>query len=103
GPPPAPAPPPGGARGRAAAPAAKPKRTPARLGGLWPDIWVLIKPRRGLFAIGFVLMVITRVAGLVPPASTKFVVDDVIGKRHTELLGPIVLGVMGATLVQGVT
>src|SRR5262245_62046215 len=100
---PRPATSPAGAPGGAAAPAAKPKLTPARLRELWPDIWVLIKPRRGLFAIGFVLMVINRVAGLVLPASTKFVVDDVIGKRHTELLGPIVLGVMGATLVQGVT
>ena len=91
-------------RGRAAdgrAPA--PPLTPERLRALWPDIWALVRPRRWLFALGFVLMVINRVSGMVLPASTKFVIDDVIGKRHLTALGPIVLGVMAATLVQGVT
>jgi subfamily B ATP-binding cassette protein MsbA len=36
-----------------------------------PEIWRLIRPRRGLLALGFVLMVINRVSGLVLPASTK--------------------------------
>ncbi|TMQ71426.1 MAG: ABC transporter ATP-binding protein, partial [Candidatus Eisenbacteria bacterium] len=80
-----------------------PPITPERLRALWPDIWALIRPRRGLFLLGLVLMAINRVAGLVLPASTKFVIDDVIGKRHVSMLAPIVLAVVGATLVQGVT
>jgi ABC-type bacteriocin/lantibiotic exporter with double-glycine peptidase domain len=64
-----------------------------------PDIWVLIKPRRGLLALGFVLMAINRVSGLVLPASTKYFLDDVIGKKHAYLLTPIVLSILGATLV----
>jgi len=92
-----------GAGSAAGAAGQKPSLTPERLRALWPDIWALVRPRRGLFAIGFVLMVINRIAGLVLPASTKFVVDDVIGKRHTELLAPIVLAGVGATLVQGIT
>jgi ABC-type multidrug transport system fused ATPase/permease subunit len=68
-----------------------------------PDVWALIKPRRGLLALGFVLMAINRVSGLVLPASTKYFVDNVIGKREVSLLTPIVLGVLGATILQGLT
>src|SRR5712672_3764103 len=68
-----------------------------------PDVWALIKPRRGLLAIGFVLMAVNRVAGLVLPASTKYFVDNVVSKREVELLTPIVLAVLAATLLQGLT
>src|SRR6202795_2696649 len=68
-----------------------------------PDVWTLIKPRRGLLALGFVLMAVNRVAGLVLPASTKYFVDNVIGKRQIQLLTPIVLAVLGATILQGLT
>src|SRR5258708_7117880 len=68
-----------------------------------PDVWALIKPRRGLLALGFVLMAVNRVAGLVLPASTKYFVDNVIGKRQVQLLTPIVLAVLAATLLQGLT
>jgi len=68
-----------------------------------PDVWALIKPRRGLLALGFVLMAVNRVAGLVLPASTKYFVDNVIGKRQIQLLTPIVLAVLAATILQGLT
>jgi subfamily B ATP-binding cassette protein MsbA len=68
-----------------------------------PDVWALIKPRRGLLALGFVLMAVNRVAGLVLPASTKYFVDNVISKRQVQLLTPIVLAVLGATILQGLT
>jgi ABC-type multidrug transport system fused ATPase/permease subunit len=68
-----------------------------------PDVWALIKPRRGLLALGFVLMAINRVSGLVLPASAKYFLDDVIGKRHAYLLTPIVLAILAATMVQGLT
>lgn len=68
-----------------------------------PEVWSLIRPRRRLLAFGFVLMVINRVTGLVLPASTKFLVDDVIGKRQANLLLPLVSAVLGATLLQGIT
>jgi subfamily B ATP-binding cassette protein MsbA len=89
--------------GSRAARGPSPPLTPERLRVLWPDIWALIRPRRGLFVLGFFLMTINRVSGLILPASTKFVIDDVIGKRHVSLLGPIVLGVVVATMVQGLT
>ncbi len=68
-----------------------------------PEVWVLIRPRRRLLALGFFLMVINRVTGLVLPASTKFLVDDVIGKHRTSLLMPLVGAVLLSTLVQGLT
>ena len=74
-----------------------------RLRALLPDIWELVRPRRGLLAIGMVLMAINRVSGLVLPASTKYLVDDIIGKRHYALLRPLILAVVAATVVQGIT
>jgi len=68
-----------------------------------PDVWALMKPRSGLLILGFGLMVINRVSGLVLPASAKYFLDDVIGKHQTRLLTPIVLVVLGATIIQGLT
>jgi subfamily B ATP-binding cassette protein MsbA len=48
-------------------------------------------------------MAVNRVSGLVLPASTKYLIDGVIGKRQIHLLGTIVLVVIAATAVQGVT
>jgi ABC-type multidrug transport system fused ATPase/permease subunit len=68
-----------------------------------PEIWRLIHPRRGLLALGLLLMAINRVSGLVLPASAKYFLDGVIGKRQIHLLTPIVLSILAATLVQGLT
>jgi len=66
-----------------------------------PEIWALIQPRRGILALGFLLMAVNRICGLVLPASTKFLVDDVITHRQRQLLLPIVGAVVGATVIQG--
>jgi ABC-type multidrug transport system fused ATPase/permease subunit len=68
-----------------------------------PHVWALIKPRRGILASGLLLMAVNRVSGLILPASTKYLVDDVIGKHHIRLLTPIVLAVLAATVIQGLT
>jgi subfamily B ATP-binding cassette protein MsbA len=70
---------------------------------LLPDIWALIKPRRGILALGFVLMAINRLSGLILPATTKYLVDNVFLKHQTSLLAPIVAVVLAATVVQGLT
>src|SRR5580693_5477052 len=70
---------------------------------LLPDVLALLKPRRGILALGFVLMIINRSSGLILPASTKYLVDDVINKKQTNLLLPIVIAVIAATIVQGLT
>jgi len=79
------------------------KRSSERLRELWPDIKELIRPRRGMLALGFLLMLIGRPCGLVLPASTRYLVDDVIGKKQIHLLLPLVLAVMAATIIQGIT
>ena len=85
-----------------------PKETPKksaseRLRELWPDIRELIRPRRRILAFGFVLMIVGRICGLVLPASTRYLIDDVIAKKHLQLLLPLVLIVVAATIIQGVT
>jgi subfamily B ATP-binding cassette protein MsbA len=62
-----------------------------------------MKPRRGLLAAGFVLMVVNRVAGLVLPYSSRFLVDDIIGKHRQEMLLPLISIILGATAVQGIS
>jgi subfamily B ATP-binding cassette protein MsbA len=74
-----------------------------RLRAVMPELWSLVAPRKGLLALGLGLMAVNRVSGLVLPASTKFLLDDVIGKHHAELLPRLVGAVLLATLVQGVT
>ena len=74
-----------------------------RLKAVLPEVWGLMRPRRGLLAVGFVLMVINRVSGFVLPASTKFLIDDVINKHHLAGLQRLVGIVLLATVVQGIT
>ncbi|HEV2388914.1 MAG TPA: ABC transporter ATP-binding protein [Candidatus Acidoferrales bacterium] len=90
--------------GGTAAPA--PPKKPAQNPPLWkalPDVWRLLQPRRGLILGGFGLMAVNRVAGLVLPATTKYLVDGVLVHRRAALLPPIVLAVVAATAVQGLT
>jgi len=54
-------------------------------------------------ALGFVLMLINRVSGLVLPYSTRYLIDTVMVKHHLDLLKPLVGTVLLATLIQGVT
>jgi subfamily B ATP-binding cassette protein MsbA len=68
-----------------------------------PDVWALIHPRRGLLALGLGLTAINRLSGLILPGSTRYLVDNVIGKKQTSLLLPIVLAVVAATVIQGIT
>src|SRR4029077_9078448 len=62
------------------------KKKAARLLDQLPEAWALIRPRRGLLAVGLVLMAINRVAGLALPFSTKYLIDNVMIHRQTRLL-----------------
>jgi len=63
-------------------------------------LWELVRPRWPRVALGLLLVMIGRAAGLAVPASTKYLVDDVILKRNTQMLLPLVLGLFAATLLQ---
>jgi ABC-type multidrug transport system fused ATPase/permease subunit len=91
-----------------------PERTPSRVKpesaknptnwkAVWPDILALVKPRKNQLLLGLVLIVVSRLAGMVLPASTKFLIDDVLAKHRAELLVPLILAVLGATALQAGT
>jgi subfamily B ATP-binding cassette protein MsbA len=69
----------------------------------WPELWALIRPRRGLLSVGLVLLVINRIFGLGMPAAAKILIDEILGKKRTELLLPVVIALVVATLIQGST
>jgi ABC-type multidrug transport system fused ATPase/permease subunit len=69
----------------------------------WREARELVWTHRRRLALGLVLMLVSRLAGLVLPASSKWLIDEVVGKNRTELLMPIALAAGAATLVQAVT
>src|SRR5947209_1344042 len=78
-------------------------RPKPKLKKVLPEVWKLMKPRRWLLAGSFLLMIVNRASGLILPASTRYLIDNVMGKH---LLGqlPLIVGVvMVATIVQGIT
>jgi subfamily B ATP-binding cassette protein MsbA len=81
-------------------PAQKKKITPA---AAWREARELVWVHRRRLGLGLVLMLVSRLAGLVLPASSKYLIDEVVGKQRTELLVPIALAAGAATLVQAVT
>jgi ABC-type multidrug transport system fused ATPase/permease subunit len=93
---------PAGRHSREKAPTPKRKQS-ERIREIWPDLREMILPRRKLLALGLALMIINRLSGMVLPYSTKFLVDNVISKRQVELLTPLVLTVVAATVIQGIT
>ncbi len=76
------------------------ERRRIRLSQVWQEARELVWAYRRRLAIGFALMIVSRLAGLVLPASSKFLIDDVVGKGRAELLLPLALAVGIATLIQ---
>ena len=70
---------------------------------VWREARELIWAHRGKLAIGLLLMVINRLAGFVLPGSSKFLIDNVIGRGQIDLLLPLALAVGAATVVQAGT
>jgi ABC-type multidrug transport system fused ATPase/permease subunit len=82
---------------------AEQKQRKIRWSTAWSDARELVWTHRRRLAIGAVLMIINQAMGLVLPASTKFLIDQVIGQKRTDLLWQIALAAGAATLVQAVT
>jgi ABC-type multidrug transport system fused ATPase/permease subunit len=86
------------------APGKTPKKPASeRFRELWPDIQAMVRPRRGILALGLLLIIIKTLSSFVLPASTRYLIDNVIGKHQSSLLIPLTLAVVGATAIQGVT
>jgi subfamily B ATP-binding cassette protein MsbA len=66
----------------------------------WREARALLWTHRRRLSLGLILMLVSRLAGLVLPASSKWLIDEVIGNNRVELLMPIALAAGAATLVQ---
>ncbi|MSP16707.1 MAG: ABC transporter ATP-binding protein [Myxococcales bacterium] len=66
----------------------------------WREARELIAAHRSRLALGLLLMLVNRLVGLVLPATSKLLIDDVIGQRKVELLWPLALAGGAATIVQ---
>jgi subfamily B ATP-binding cassette protein MsbA len=86
---------------RAAAPDPPKKKLTAS--AAWREARALVVARRGRLALGLGLMLVNRLVGLVLPATSKFLIDDVIGRQRADLLIPLALAAAGATVVQAGT
>jgi ABC-type multidrug transport system fused ATPase/permease subunit len=71
--------------------------------GAWEEARALIWKHRRRLALGLSLMIISRLAGLVLPTSTKYLMDDVIGQQNWDLLPTLALAVAAATVIESVT
>ena len=69
----------------------------------WAEARKIIWGARWRLLIGSLLMLVSRLAGMVLPASTKYIGDEVFTKHRYELLKWIALAIGISTLVQGVT
>lgn len=69
----------------------------------WNQARQLMWRYRKTLAVGFVLMVINRVSSFVLPGTSKWLIDEVIGNDQMELLMPLALVAVGATIVQAGT
>jgi subfamily B ATP-binding cassette protein MsbA len=79
------------------------KKQKVRWSLAWQEARALIWARRGRLLLGLAFMLVNRLAGLVLPGASKFLIDDVIGRGRVELLAPIAWAVGAATVVQALT
>ena len=63
----------------------------------------MIWTHRRSLAIGAVLILVSRLAALVLPASSKYLIDEVIGKQRGDLLAPLAVAAPAATAIQAAT
>ena len=69
----------------------------------WTEARELVAEHQTSLAIGLALMVVNRLSGFVLPWTSKFLIDDIIGKNRPDLLMPLAAAAVIATIVQAVT
>lgn len=72
-------------------------------GRAWAEARRLIWRHRRSLSIGLAVMLVNRLTGLVLPASSKYLIDDVLGKHRGDLLVPLAAAAAVAVIVQAVT
>ncbi|MBP1643754.1 MAG: putative multidrug export ATP-binding/permease protein [Acidobacteria bacterium] len=74
-----------------------------RLDAAWREARALVWTHRRRLSVAFALLLVGRLAGLALPASSKFLIDEVVGAGRRDLLLPLALAAGVATLVQAAT
>ena len=82
---------------------AETKKRKTNIANAWAEARELVWAHRSRLALGLALMLVNRLAGLVLPASSKFLIDDVIGRGRAELLVPLALAAGAATIIDAAT
>lgn len=82
---------------------ARPPKKPLSWSRVWRESRALMWEYRVTLAVGLSLTVINRITGFVLPASSKLLIDKVLGQHRADLLVPIALATGAATLVQAGT
>jgi ABC-type multidrug transport system fused ATPase/permease subunit len=81
-------------------PVAMPPKQKVTIGHVFKTI---IWPRKKLIFIGLILIVISRVASLVIPWATKYLIDDVMGSKDIYMLKVILGAIIVSIIIQAVT
>lgn len=81
----------------------KKKSNPLTKAATWKEARALMWTHRVKLGLGFLLMIVNRLSGFVLPASSKYLIDDVLGKGNAEMLMPLALAVGAATVVGAIT
>jgi ABC-type multidrug transport system fused ATPase/permease subunit len=63
----------------------------------------IVWPRRRIIGFGLVLIIISRLAGLILPGASKYLMDDVIVGKDFEMLKLLLAAVVGAIIIQSAT
>jgi len=80
-----------------------PKKKKVTADAAWRETRVLLHAYRWRLLLGLVLMLVNRAAGLVLPAIPKWLIDHALKEAKPQLLLPLALAALGATIVQATT
>lgn len=75
-------------------------KSKASLGHVFKTI---VLPRKNLLLLGLVLIIISRLSGLVLPGASQYLIDNVITNKDFEMLKTLLIVVVGAIIVQAST
>jgi subfamily B ATP-binding cassette protein MsbA len=67
------------------------------------EMWVLVRPLRGLLAGSLLLLVVNRLCSFSIPISSRYLINEVMYKHELDKLPLIVGAVIGSTFIQGLT
>ena len=81
----------------------KPEKKRITAATAWRDARELIWAHRYRLALGMFLMIVNRLAGLVLPSSSKYVIDEVVIKHRSQMLVPLAMAAGAATLIQALS